>query len=243
MGMRIYPFITAGVRRLVDDILDVLREAQDVEEGHAHVFDLMESAQETGYFASQCGWEVEWVLRPRSFSSADGDIVSRIARLVSDYEGARYVAVAYSKNTNSYYAFAYPSEHVYHFTRADIVYYHFSRDENYMLSILKEESALSQGEGSFEAIHEREFTLSLSDEEVEEVVEKEEDREWAVWLSVKLRYLIRQRPPVNCAYVVAEFSNPVAEYKAWRRVDLSSLCVEKDEDECYESLARQFLKP
>ena len=86
--MNIYPFIMAGwLKRLVNDILGVLREAQDVEEGHAHIFDLMESAQETGYFASQCGWEVEWVLRPRSFSSADGDIVSRIARLVSDYEG------------------------------------------------------------------------------------------------------------------------------------------------------------
>jgi len=243
MSMRIYPFIMAGwLKRLVNDILNVLHWAQDVEEGDAYWGDAVESAQETGAWAREYGWEVEWILRPQSVSN--GDIVSRIARLVSDYEGARYVAVAYSKNTNSYYAFAYPSEHVYHFTRADIVYYHFSRNEDYMLSILEEERMLSRGEeGSFEAIHEHGFTLDLNEEEVKEIVEKEEDREWAVWLSVQLRYVTRQRPPVNCAYVVAEFSNPVAEYKAWRRVDLSSLCVEKDEDECYESLARQFLKP
>jgi hypothetical protein len=217
-----------------------LRDFGELDEGLEYVGNVIESIQETNYFAFECGWEMKWfkdaVHEPR------GNIIVQIARLVREFDGARYAAVAFSKNTNSYYVFVYPSKRIYHLTRSDAVYYHLSRDDSYILSILEEERALSRGEeGSFETIGDvHGFILDLDEEEAKEIVE--EGEEWVAWLRVQFRYVTRRKPPV-CAYVIAEFSNPMVEYKAWRRVDLSSLCIEEEEGACYESLARQFLKP
>jgi len=233
-----YPFVTRTYRRLSDEIFSRLRDFGELDEGLEYVGNVIESIQETNYFAFECGWEMRWFkdVMPRG-----NEHIVQIAQLVREFDGARYAAVAFSKNTNSYYVFVYPSKRIYHLTRSDAVYYHFSRDDSYILSILEEERMLSRGEeGSFETIDDHGFILDLDEEEAKEIVE--EGEEWVAWLRVQFRYATRRKPPV-CVYVIAEFSNPIVEYKAWRRVDLSSLCIEKEEGACYESLARQFLKP
>jgi len=243
MADLLYPFVlTHSTSWLVHEIFSGLSDFAELDDGTEYVGNVIEGLQETNYAASEYGWELVWFKEVKRESK---DVVADVAHLVREFDGSRYAAVAHSKGANSYYVFLYPSRHVYHFARSDIVYYYYTRDESYILGLLGEERALLHGnEEGFTKINDVSFILDLHEEEelVKEVVE-----DGVAWLDVRMRYIAR-RPLMNCVYVVAEFRAPVSglELKAWRRVELPALCVgeyETTTEECYSSLAKQFLKP
>jgi len=238
-----YPFVlTSSINWLVHEIFSGLSDFAGLDDGTEYVGDVIEGLQETNYAASEYGWELAWF---KEVKREPRDIVAAVVRLVREFDGSRYAAVAHAKGTNSYYVFLHPSRHVYHFARSDIVYYYYTRDANYILRVLEEERALLHGnEEGFTKINEVSFILDLHEEEE---LAKEVAEDGVAWLDVRMRYITR-RPLMNCVYVVAEFREPASglERKAWRRVELPALCVgeyEATEEECYSSLAKQFLKP
>ena len=244
-GGLLYPFVlTSNTSWLVHEIFSGLSDFVGLDQGTEYVGDVIESLQETNYAASEYyGWELAWFAK--EVKREPRDVVADVVRLAREFDGSRYAAVAHSKSTNSYYMFLYPSRHVYHFARSDIVYYYYTRDANYILRVLEEERALLRGnEESFTKINEVSFILDLHDDEE---LAREVAEDGVAWLDVRMRYVAR-RPLMNCVYVVAEFRAPVSglERKAWRRVELPALCAgeyETTTEECYGSLAKQFLKP
>jgi hypothetical protein len=241
MADLLYPFVlTTTTDRLIYEIFSGLSDFEGLDEGVEYIGDVIEGLQETNYTASEYGWELVWF---KEMKREPRDVVADVAHLVREFDGSRrYAAVAFSRNTNSYYVFLHPSRHIYHLTRSDIVYYYYTRDANYILRVLEEERALLHGnEEGFDTLDDFSFILDLHDDEE---LAKEVAEDGVAWLDVRM-WCITRRPLMNCVYVVAEFREPASglERKAWRRVELPALCAWDSAEECRSSLAKQFLKP
>jgi hypothetical protein len=236
--------------RLIGEIFSALRWCEEADKGLQYWGDTVELMQETSSYAFRRGLELAWICDERDLRNLE-DFEADIVRIAIEFDNARYATVALSKNTNSYYLFMYPSGHIYHFARSDIVNYYYTRDKNYILGILEEERMLIHGnEEGFTKLIETEFILFLDEELAKEVTEelRNKGEKPITWFNVQMRYLTRQKPLTNCVYVVARFRGAHnIELEAWRRVELSSLCMGKyslsEISRCYESLATQFIKP
>ncbi|MCI4409404.1 MAG: hypothetical protein JHC26_09945 [Thermofilum sp.] len=235
----VYPFFLTGTtKRLVGEIFSVLSTAKKVDQGLAYAGALVESVFDVSDFASEQGWEIKWIWNSDVVKHELGDKAD-IVRLAFEFDKADHVAVTFSNNTNSYYLFMSPSNHVYHFTYSDVLYYYYTRNKDCVLDILKEEHSLLHGnEEAFTKLNENVFAIDFSDDE--ELAKELKET------SVKMQYVTKQL--INCAYVVAELHNgdDNVVQKAWRRVELPSLCLYKYDirtEKCYKALVKQFIKP
>jgi hypothetical protein len=229
------PFINA-VDDAVDYIFGVLNTWARVDKGAEYVGQLVDERAEANSKAAKIGWRLlKWGSREEK------TVYDALLRVVEEHEKTRYVALAYSENTDTYYVFAYPSKRIYHFTKTDIAYFALTQLEEYVRTIIVEEQALMEGRWN-----ERGFFVVK-----EETIVYDGLRalggiiEWEG--RIRMRYLWRNAA-YNCIYVLADFAG---RYRAWRRLELSSSlcldCFDGDKEECREecenALVRQFFEP
>jgi uncharacterized protein YuzE len=200
-----------------------------------YIGQLVDEKAEAKAVANKIGWRLKW---PRG---EEEGILDRLLRIVEECERTRYVALAYSENTDTYYVFAHPSKRIYHFTKADIAYFALTQLEEYVRTIVEEERALMEGRWG-----ERGFILIKEETVVYDGLRALGGIEWKG--RIHMRYLWRNAA-YNGIYVLADFAGR-ERYRAWRRLELSSLCLdclggseEECREECENALVRQFFEP
>lgn len=137
-------------------------------------------------------------------------LLDEITRIVKEYHGTDLDEVIYSKSTGSYYVVVYPG-YVYQFTSTDYINYINSRDSDFIMSIVKDETKLFKG---------REDRLV----EVREPIEIEGVstyiglRDWRY--RAKVRMLASHCYPDKGYYILLEMNFEDGEkYRAWQRVN------------------------
>jgi len=211
-----YPFVqTDDVHDAVRYIFNLLTAREYVEKGLE--YDSVGERAEAEYRAAAVGWKL-----------LEEGTVGEIKKIVEEYEGTPYIVPVYSENTDTYYFFAHPSRRIYHFTRADLMFYRFTKLEEYIRGVLEDEAALMEGKW-------RERALV-------DVMETNFVYKGAEWRgTLRLRYLWRKA--CNGVYVLADFEDDEGRHRAWRRLELSKACTDEDEEECGKELVRQFFEP
>jgi hypothetical protein len=214
----LYPFVPTSVYDVVESIFNLLMAREDVDRGIE--YDSVAERAEADYLTVGIGWKLV----------GEEGTIGEIKKIVEEYEGTQYIVPVYSENTDTYYFFVHPTERVYHFTRADLTFYRFTQLEEYIKSIVEDEAALMEGKW-----RERGFMDIM---ETKKFVYK--GVEWEG--TVRLRYLWRSA--CNGVYVLADFEDDKdGRYRAWRRLELSRVCTDEDEEERRKELVRQFFEP
>jgi hypothetical protein len=212
-----YPFVqTDDVYDAVRYIFNLLTVREHVEKGLE--YDSVGERAEAEQLAAVIGWKL--------LEEEGTGTIGEIEKIVEEYEGTPYIVPVYSENTDTYYFFVHPSKRIYHFTRADLTFYRFTRLEEYVRGILEDEAALMEGKWR-----------ALMD-----IMETKFVYKGAEWRgALRLRYLWRKA--CNGVYALADFEDDKGRrYRAWRRLELSKVCTDEDEEECKE-LVRQFFEP
>jgi len=212
-----YPFVqTDDVYDAVRYIFNLLTAREDVEKGLE--YDSVGERAEAEHLAAGIGWKL----------LEEEGTIGEIKKIVEEYEGTPYIVPVYSENTDTYYFFVHPSKRIYHFTRADLTFYRFTHLEEYIRGILEDEAALMEGKW-------RERALM-------DIMETKFVYKWRGALRLRLHYLWRKA--CNGVYVLADFEDDEGRrHRAWRRLELSKVCTDEDEEECGKELVRQFFEP
>jgi hypothetical protein len=200
----VYPFIETPFNyRYVWEALWSLRQRKNEKEDAESVPDKMKELLRLRNYKLNSRWK--WF--PEYIKSHD-ETLSKITQLAKGYHKTTLDEVVYSVATGSIYIIVYPG-FIYHLREKDYDYYRETNDDEYIMSIIREETGLFMGrvEGLREVmgpLETRWFPLRICADESR--------------FKARARILIGQGQPRLGYYILLELSREDGRsYKAWRR--------------------------